>query len=260
MIKPKATKPRIYLKARKAITGKRAKPSELGYKRNPKTGKLTKPGTRAFNEKLAFTEQNRDLLLSEYRSRIIEAKNAKKNAKSLSAHEQNKIDRQIEIYKQKIVDIEKKYNYEISNKKRQRTHDLEVAERRRLTAIKKRQLKYKISKIDALLSVSNKPTINSTLQNLITDIFQYELKKVIAKSKNKPVPSDFLEKYTDAMNEMIYSRLEPSKYNITNKVTTEFYREFNKAVSAIELESMTPRDAQVLVSSITKSIKRKYFV
>ena len=63
--------PRLLLRLRKAVTGKRATPKELGYERDSKTGRLTKPGTKKFNEKIAFEKENKEILIKEYKLNFI---------------------------------------------------------------------------------------------------------------------------------------------------------------------------------------------
>lgn len=235
MIKPRATKPRIYLKARKAITGKRAKPSELGYKRNPKTGKLTKPGTRAFNEKVAFTGQNRDSLLKVYEKKI------KSLEKTVGANkkEQMKIDLDKKIYEQKITDLKLKYKRKISDLETQRTHDLEVAERRRLTAIKKRQMESWTKKLNTVLKASRKGTVKEIMDTKFKDLFSQEI--------------DIINKIA------IYSKAEAKHAyeSIYQTYVEDFNSVFHKGFKPTELKKMSADNIVDFLSEVSKVAKQK---
>jgi hypothetical protein len=150
------------LKLKRIIKGRRLTSTELGYERNPKTGRLEKPGTRAFNEKVAFQEDHNTGLLDLYKKKL------KENP--------------TEINKQKLIDRERQLNRRLDDIKRQRDYDLKMAE----DAIKRKHRNAKILKINALLSLSNKKiTVKSTLENLSKEIYNFRLKKAKEKQKGK---------------------------------------------------------------------------
>lgn len=207
---------------KRIIKGRRLTATELGYERNPKTGRLEKPGTKRFNEKVAFQEDHNNALLDLYRQKIKE----------------NPTD----INKQKLVDREIQLTRKLTDIKRQRAHDLAVAERNRFLSLKRRQLKYKVSRINSLLSVANKGKVGIFLENLIDDVHKYKVRKAAENQKNK-----LLKKV-------------PSLFEVSREITREFYNEFDKAVMPTELKDMNSRDAVILVDGICKRIKRRAFI
>lgn len=211
------------LKLKRIIKGKRLTSTELGQERNPKTGRLEKPGTKAFNEKVAFQEDHNTGLLDLYKKKL------KENP--------------TEINEQKLIARKKQLNRHLDDIKRQREYDLKMAERNRLNSLNRRQLNYKISKINALLSLSPKKiTVKSTLENLIEDIFDFRVRKAREKQKDK-----------------LLIRTQ-SLLEVSREISKAFYAEFDMAVSPTELKNMTSRDAQVLVSSISNKIRRRNYI
>ena len=96
-------KPRVFLALRKAITGKRATPVELGYQRDPKTGRLTKPGALKVNA--AIEKINKDYRELDYneaqRKKVVKPH----NKKIMSAEIKRKADlrrRQLENWIEKL--------------------------------------------------------------------------------------------------------------------------------------------------------------
>lgn len=216
-------KPRILLKLRKAVTGKRATPKELGYERNPKTGRLTKPGAAAFNEKVQFTTLDKKLLLSEYNRRIKTA-NFKEDA---------------DIYRQKKIDRKKQYDRKIADLRIQRAHDKAITEKRRLADLKKRQLKDWIQKLDAVLKNSRKPTVNEFKEKLFKELFTREIEGV----RNKGITSS--------------SRAKQAYEYLHNSFITDFYNELHRSYVPANISKMSAKNITEYLTQIAQKTKAK---
>ena len=195
---------------------------ELGYERDPNTGRIIKPGTRKFNEKVAIHRDLKEPRIAFYKRRAIE--------------------NPTEVNIQKLVDARLQLKQEIGNMERDRKYDLDVIDAKRKRTLKKRQIEYKISKIDSLLLISNNKTVSLFLKELANDIYKYKVRKAKEKQKGKLI------------------KIIPSLKGVSKVVIREFYREFDKAVSPTELKNMTSRDAVILVDKICKGIKRREFI
>jgi len=208
------TKP--ILAAKKLIKGRKLTSSELGYKRDPKTGRLTKPGTKAFNEKVSFIEEENRSLLGEYKRRI-----------------QNTSGQEKEINARKFIDRQKQLDRKLSDLKRQREHDLNVAERKRLQAIKKRRINYLIVSVDSLLKASGRKLTVSELKNrLVEKVYKKLDQKARAEQKGK----------------LIFT--VPSYLEVNKKVTAAFYSEIEKSVISVKLKNMTPEQTVKILDGI----------
>lgn len=208
------TKP--ILAAKKLIKGRKLTSSELGYKRDPKTGRLTKPGTKAFNEKVSFIEEENRALLGEYKNRI-----------------QNTSGQEKEINARKFIDRQKQLDRKLSDLKRQREHDLNVAERKRLQAIKKRRINYLIVSVDSLLKASGRKLTVSELKNrLVEKVYKKLDQKARAEQKGKLIVT------------------VPSYFEVNKKVTAAFYSEIEKSVISVKLKNMTPEQTVKILDGI----------
>lgn len=208
------TKP--ILAAKKLIKGRKLTSSELGYKRDPKTGRLTKPGTKAFNEKVSFIEEENRSLLGEYKNRI-----------------QNTSGQEKEINARKFIDRQKQLDRKLSDLKRQREHDLNVAERKRLQAIKKRRINYLIVSVDSLLKASGRKLTVSELKNrLVEKVYKKLDQKARAEQKGKLIVT------------------VPSYFEVNKKVTAAFYSEIEKSVISVKLKNMTPEQTVKILDGI----------
>jgi hypothetical protein len=208
------TKP--ILAAKKLIKGRKLTSSELGYKRDPKTGRLTKPGTKAFNEKVSFIEEDNRSLLGEYKNRI-----------------QNTSGQEKEINARKFIDRQKQLDRKLSDLKRQREHDLNVAERKRLQAIKKRRINYLIVSVDSLLKASGRKLTVSELKNrLVEKVYKKLDQKARAEQKGKLIVT------------------VPSYFEVNKKVTAAFYSEIEKSVISVKLKNMTPEQTVKILDGI----------
>jgi hypothetical protein len=208
------TKP--ILAAKKLIKGRKLTSSELGYKRDPKTGRLTKPGTKAFNEKVSFIEEDNRSLLGEYKNRI-----------------QNTSGQEKEINARKFIDRQKQLDRKLSDLKRQREHDLNVAERKRLQAIKKRRINYLIVSVDSLLKASGRKLTVSELKNrLVEKVYKKLDQKARAEQKGKLIVT------------------VPSYFEVNKKVTAAFYSEIEKSVISVKLKNMTAEQTVKILDGI----------
>lgn len=223
MVKPRMTKPRLYLRIRKAITGKRATPSELGYKRNPKTGRLTKPGTLAFNEKVDFIKKDRNSLLSEYRRR----KRTTTNPKEVS------------IYEQKIIDKRHQFNSRISNLKAEREHKIDVAESKRKAALRKRQIKDWTNKADAVLKISKQGTVKEIMDGNFERLFAKEIKII-----------NNIADYSVKEAKQIYSKMYKS-------FVSDFNYVFRKRFIPTELKNMSASDIVGFLSKVSSAARKR---
>lgn len=202
---------------RKKITKKPNKPKQLGYERNQKTGRLEKPGTSAFNTKLELQKQERASLLKEYKKR-------EKNDP--------------EINKQKTRDRKIQQDRKISDIKRQRAFDLALAEKKRKTALKKRQLKAWIGKVDSLLALSKKGTVLEIKERVFHEIFDVEI-DAIKKSFISP-------------------SLKRARYNYLHELfTADFFNVFHKSFVSTNLENMSARDAISFIENVSKKAKQR---
>ncbi|HOW29466.1 MAG TPA: hypothetical protein PK685_02215 [archaeon] len=215
--------PRLLLRLRKAVTGKRATPKELGYERDPKTGRLTKPGTKKFNEKIAFEKENKEILIKEYKKRV-------KNAKEL---------RDKKIQEQKLIDRRLQLNKRLQLMKLERKYDLKNAERKRLNAIKKRQTKEWVNKLNRLLKISGKDlTVQKIHDKLVNKVYEKLAKKAEREQRGLFVKA-------------------PSFSEVNRKVTGAFYSEIHKSVIPTEIKNMSPVQAIEFLEKIYKRVGRR---
>lgn len=208
-------RPIAYL--RKKITKKPNKPKQLGYERNSKTGRLEKPGTSAFNTKLELQKQERASLLKEYKRK--EKKDPKINA-------------------QKTRDRKIQQDRKISDIKGERALNLEIAEKKRKTDLKKRQLKAWVGKVDSLLALSKKGTVLEIKEKTFHEIFGVEIDAI---KKSFVSPS-----------------LKKSRYNYLHELfTADFFSVFHKSFVPTNMENMSAKDAIYFIESVSKKAKQR---
>jgi len=212
-------KPKAFLALRKAITGKRATPEELGYERDPKTGRLQKPGTKAFNEKVKFTKEEQKALLKIYKKRLKEDPT--------------------EINEQKLVDRKIQLNRKLEILKAQRQRNLEIVERHRKISLKKRQLKDWVKRLDSILAVSRKGSVQGIMEHNFKLLFGKELDVINKKA--------------------IYSKAEARKaYEyIHNLYVSEFYSTLHKSFNSKKLGDMSAKDIVSLLNEISSQARKK---
>ncbi len=207
------------LALRKALTGKRAIPKELGYERDPKTGRLQKPGTKKFNEKVEFTKEEHKALLKIYKKRLKE--------EPTKTNEQKLIDRKIQLDR-KLRDIKDK-----------RTYDLEIVERNRKISLKKRQLKEWVAKLDSILAVSRKGSVQGIMEHNFKLLFGKEIDVINKKA--------------------IYSKAEANKaYEyIHNLYVSEFYSTLHKSFNSKKLGDISAKDIFDILNEISSQARKK---
>lgn len=213
---------RPILALRKAITGKKATPKDLGYKRDPKTGRLTKPGTAAFNEKIEFVKADKKLLTDFYKKKM-------KNSR---------LESQEQMYEQKLIDRNKQYNNKLEIMRAERKLSLKNTEASRLASLKKRQITEWVRKLDSLLAVSKKGTVHQIKEKLFQELFNKEIAAIKVSIADKSLQATKLD-YLHSL------------------FTSDFYDVLHKSFIPTKLKEMSAKDAVKFIEDISKSAKQR---
>lgn len=210
------------LKLKRLIKARPLTPTELGYKRDPKTGRLTKPGTDKFNEKISFVKEENAALVKAYKKRI-------KSAESLSDKK---------ISEQKLIDRKRQIKTRLQLMELQRKQELKTAEKRRLIDLKKRQLKDWVRKLDVVLKNSKKGTVQDIKEKLFQELFAKEIDQI----KKRAI----LSKSTIKAYDYIHSEF-----------TNDFYSELHKTYISTNLSTMSADSIIDFLRQLAIRIKRR---
>jgi len=184
----------IALRLKKKITQKPNTAKQLGYERNPKTGKLEKPGTRDFNARMELQKLESESLLKTYKKRIDKEPT--------------------EANRQKLTDRQQQLDRKTNNIKTERELTLKNREKARRASLNKRQIENWVKKINSLLYLKDpKLSVNSMSRELYTKHAIKLEKKIesLAKSKRFAIGSVFVSlKAKKLFKEILYSTLQRS--------------------------------------------------
>lgn len=217
-LKPKIR--RAILGAKKKLKGKKLTNAELGYERDPKTGRLTKPGTKKHNLNMDYLNDNKRAVLEIYEKRVRE--------------------NPTELNKTKLIDKQKQLNRHISGVERQRALELKQAEASRLKAIKARRINHKIKGINSLLSVKSNTTVAEIIDELSTKIHDRTVRVEMSKQKNKNI------KNTTAFQE------------IHRKISAEYKMELDRQIKPGMLQEMNYEKTVNMLNYVFQIIEQKY--
>jgi len=197
----------------------KASRERLGYKRI--NGKLTKPGTARFNEKVEFTTEEKNAIIDKYHQRYMEASGADKKIKE-----------------NKIISKARQYNNKLDIIKDQRQREINRKEKNRKADLKKRQLKEWVRKLDSLLAVSKKGTVNEIKEKLFQELFKKEIRSIKLSLADKG--------------------LQAMRYDYLHRLfSTDFYNTLHSSFVPTNLERMSARDAINFIENISKKAKAR---
>jgi len=217
-------KSRTVLNLIKKITKRRATPAELGYERDPATGRLTKPGTKKHQNRVSYTAAEGEAILSLYRERL------KRDPSPIN-----------EI---KLKDRQKQLARKLENLERQRNSNLESAERKRKTALRKRQLNDWIKKLNSLLKLKDPAlSVDSIYTNMVNRLRQKTGTKIdSARAHANHIPT---------------AQLMKLEMDFRNKIHNTFYYKLHSTIIPTKFQNMTAQGAHKLLQEVSKSTEKE---
>lgn len=216
--------PKPLLKVKKNVTKKPSTRKELGYERDHKTGRLKKPGTTKFNEKIEFTKEDKQRFVDFY----------KKKQKSLTDVGDNKINAQ------KLTNKRIYYNSKLEIMNAERNLKLKQAEKARTTSLRNRQMVTWTKKLNSLLMASGE---NITVKSINEQLIEKTYRNTLRKTK-------ILQEGTPSKVSSLYAKTR-------SIVTNAFYSEIHRSIIPTEIKNMTPIQAKKFLVDISKRLEKQ---
>ncbi|MFA5745995.1 MAG: hypothetical protein WCX82_01210 [archaeon] len=115
---------------------------------------------------------------------------------------------------------------------------MKKSEASRLSALKQRQLKEWVRKLDSLLAVSKKGTVHEIKEKLFQELFKREITSIKVSA--------------------VDSNLQARQYNYLHELfTSYFYNLLHSSFGPTNLQNMNSREAVVFIETISKKAKNR---